>query len=78
MSSDSFDRRSGFEPIPDLVSLAEAATMLGTSRQAVQQQVDRGNFVTAKKIGSTWAIAHAEVAARVREPEEPLSNPAEA
>lgn len=66
MTSDDFDRRGGLEPVPELVSLVEAAELLGVSRQAVQQQVDRGAFITAQKVGSTWVLARTELDAAIR------------
>src|SRR4051794_22459074 len=42
MTTEDFDRREGLDVLPELVSVPDAAEMLGTSRQAVQQQIDRG------------------------------------
>jgi excisionase family DNA binding protein len=41
--------------IPDLVSKAEAAAILGVSHQAVQLMVDKGRLAGAK-VGSTWVF----------------------
>jgi excisionase family DNA binding protein len=46
--------------IPDLVSKAEAADILGVSHQAVQQMIDKGRLRGAK-IGSTWVFRRAAV-----------------
>lgn len=64
MTTEDFDRREGFDVVPELVAVSEAAEILGTSRQAVQQQIDRGRFLTARKVGPTWVIARAEVEKR--------------
>jgi excisionase family DNA binding protein len=53
--------------IPDLVSKAEAAEILGISHQAVQQMVDKGRLRGAK-IGSTWVFRRAAVLAFRSEP----------
>ena len=55
--------------IPDLVSKAEAAEILGVKHQAVQQMVDKGRLKGAK-IGSTWVFSRAAVLALKREPAE--------
>jgi len=41
--------------IPDLVSLAESAAILGVSRQAVHQMVQNGRLVGAQ-VGTTWVF----------------------
>jgi hypothetical protein len=47
-------------PVPDLVSVTEAATDLGVSPQAIRQRLDNGT-VSGVKIGGTWAVLRAEV-----------------
>lgn len=56
--------------IPDLVSKAEAAKILGEiSHQAVQQMVAKGRLKGAK-VGSTWVFRRAAVEAlRRKEPD---------
>lgn len=54
--------------IPDLVSKAQAAEILGISHQAVQQMVDKGRLKGAK-VGSTWVFRRAAVEAFRREPQ---------
>lgn len=61
LRTDDFDRRNGLAPIPELVSTAEASELLGVSRQAIAQQIERGRFTTATRVGTTWAIARAEI-----------------
>ncbi len=41
--------------IPDLVSKAQAAEILGVTHQAVQQMADKGRLKGAK-VGSTWVF----------------------
>lgn len=53
--------------IPDLVSKAQAAEILGVSHQAAQQMVDKGRLKGAK-VGSTWVFRRAAVEA-FRKPE---------
>jgi excisionase family DNA binding protein len=47
--------------IPDLVSKAQAAEILGVTHQAVQQMVDKGRLKGAK-VGSTWVFRRVVVA----------------
>lgn len=49
--------------IPDLVSKAEAAAIIGISHQAVQQMIDN-NRLPCAKVGNAWVIRRA-VAERV-------------
>lgn len=46
--------------IPDLVSKAEAAKIIGISHQAVQQMVANGRLKGAQ-VGTTWVFRRAEV-----------------
>lgn len=57
-----FDRRAGLEPVPELMSVTEAALALHISRQAVLQRIDAGTLA-ATRIGTTWAIPAAVVMA---------------
>jgi len=41
--------------IPDLVSKAEAAKIIGISHQAVQQMIDN-NRIPCAKVGNAWVI----------------------
>ena len=58
--------------IPDLVSKAQAAEILGISHQAVQQMVDKGRLKGAK-VGATWVFRRVAVQAMRREPKEATS-----
>jgi excisionase family DNA binding protein len=57
-----FDRRSGLIPVPDLVSVTEAAKALGVSRQAVLQRIESGSL-PATRVGRGWAISPDALAA---------------
>lgn len=60
MAEDDAEARAGVPPIPPLVSVSEAAEMLGVSRQAVLQSIDRGTL-QAERVGSTWALARVAI-----------------
>ncbi|MFV0428404.1 MAG: helix-turn-helix domain-containing protein [Arachnia sp.] len=53
MTTAEYDR--GDEPIPELLSLTEAAERLGVSRQAIQSRIHYGSL-PARKVGHIWAI----------------------
>jgi excisionase family DNA binding protein len=48
--------------IPDLVSKAQAAEILGVSHQAVQQMVAKGRLKGAQ-VGATWVFRRAAIEA---------------
>jgi excisionase family DNA binding protein len=56
-----FGAREGFVPVPDLVSVTEAATLLGVSRQAVLQRI-ASKSLPAEKVGREYVIPRAAVA----------------
>jgi excisionase family DNA binding protein len=62
LPTEEFDRRNGLEPVPELVSVAEAAQVMGVSRQRVLQMVDEGKL-PHHRIGEkrTVVIARAAV-----------------
>jgi excisionase family DNA binding protein len=60
LPTDEFDRRLGLEPVPELLSVTEAAAALGVSRQAVQQRIDAGTL-PARKVGKAYAVPQAAV-----------------
>lgn len=63
MTSEEFDSRAAAPPaadLPALVSVTEAADMLGVTRQAVLQMIDRGKM-PARQAGNTWVMALATV-----------------
>lgn len=57
-----WDKRSDAIPVPDLLSVSEAADRLGVSRQAVLQRIESGSL-PATRIGSAWAIPAGSVPA---------------
>lgn len=56
MTEEEADAREGFETLPDLVTVTEAAQILGVSRQAVLDRISR-HTLPATKIGRDYAIA---------------------
>lgn len=55
-----FDARHGLTPLPDLVSVTEAALLLGVSRQAVLQRLERGTLA-GSKVGDTWVVQRGQL-----------------
>ncbi|MCW2751716.1 MAG: hypothetical protein JWR83_2826, partial [Aeromicrobium sp.] len=47
--------REGWEPVPDLVSVTEAAQLLGVTRQAVLDRINR-KTLPAEKVGREYVI----------------------
>lgn len=63
-----YDRRHGLEPMPELMSVTEAAEVLDVSRQAVLQRLESGSL-PGTKVGKTWVVqAHALEAATAPKP----------
>ena len=60
MTEKEFLAREGWEPVPDLVSVTEAAQLLGVSRQAVLQRISSGSLPSSK-IGRDHAIPRSAV-----------------
>ena len=60
MSTDEFDARNGIDPIPDLMSVSEAAELLGVTRTRVQQLLDEGKL-PGSLVGRTYVIPRAAV-----------------
>lgn len=55
LTSAEFDRRASLIPVPELVSVTEAAEALGVSRAAIVKRIEAGTLV-ATKVGSTYVI----------------------
>ncbi|MCR6703170.1 MAG: excisionase family DNA-binding protein [Cellulomonas sp.] len=55
ITTESFDRRHGAEPVGRLLSVTEAANALGVSRQAVLQRIESGSL-PASRVGNAWAL----------------------
>ncbi|HEY9413568.1 MAG TPA: helix-turn-helix domain-containing protein [Pseudonocardia sp.] len=65
MTTEEFDARAGFEPMPtDLVGTTEAAQMLGVSRQRVQQMADGGFLPYVRVGGKALAFSRATIMAK--------------
>lgn len=57
-----FDVRQGWMPVPELVSVAEAAALLGVTRQRVQQRIHE-RTLPGTRVGSTYVLPKAAVEA---------------
>ncbi len=55
LTSEEFDRQEGFTHIPDLVSVTQAAQIMGITRSAVIQRIESGS-IYAVKVGNAWVI----------------------
>jgi excisionase family DNA binding protein len=55
-----FDRRNGLEPMPALVSVTEAAQLLGVTRQAILQRLESGSL-PGEKVGNAWVVQRTAV-----------------
>jgi hypothetical protein len=60
-----WDKREGWDHVPELVSVVEAGQLLGRTPQRIRQMIDEGKFQSARRIGSSeksgYAIARSEV-----------------
>lgn len=63
MTEQEFDKRQGFESLPELIGATDAAAMLGVSRQYVLQLIDKGEL-QSQIVGKSAVLARAEVEAR--------------
>ena len=57
------DARQGWAPLPELLSVSEAATRLGVSRQRVLHLINAGDL-PAERVGTAWVLSAAAVDAR--------------
>lgn len=62
MTEDEFMAREGWEVVPELVSVSEAAVLLGVSRQRVLQRID-DKSLPATRVGRDYVIPRAAVVA---------------
>ena len=60
MTTAEFDRRLHLPEMPDLVSVGEAAELLGVSRQAVHQGIASGSL-PARRVGKSHVLPRAAV-----------------
>ena len=58
MATDEWDKRQGLEPMPELVSVTQAAEILGVTRQAVMDRINR-KTLPASKVGREYVIQRA-------------------
>lgn len=49
------DEREGWVPVPETMSVTQAADLLGITRQAVLQRIESGS-IPAQKVGREWRI----------------------
>ncbi|GAB3988947.1 helix-turn-helix domain-containing protein [Nocardioides marmoraquaticus] len=76
MTTEEFDARAGMQPLPELVSSAEAAELLGVSRQRVNQLVEAGQL-QGEHVGRALVLPRAAVqnfAGRDRGPGRPKTH----
>ena len=62
MPTDEFDKRAGIAPLPELLSITDAAELMGVSRQAVHQRLESGSL-GGQKVGTTWVVPRAAIVA---------------
>lgn len=60
MPTSEFDARQGWAPVPELVSVRQAAELLGVSRQRVLQRIDE-KTLPAEKVGREYVIPRSAV-----------------
>jgi excisionase family DNA binding protein len=63
MTTAEFDQRLGMAPLPELLSVTEAAAVIGVSGARVRQLLDEGRLA-GTKIGATWAVPRTAAEAR--------------
>lgn len=56
------DARQGWAPVPDMMSVADAAAALGVSRQRVLQMIDEGKL-PGTKVGRSYTVPRSAVEA---------------
>lgn len=67
LSTTDFDRRLGLGDLDDVVSVAEAASELGVSAQAIRQRLEAGTLA-GRKAGRAWHVSRGAVlAAKARQ-----------
>lgn len=65
MPESEFEAIQGYQPIPELMSVTEAAEALGMTRQRILQMIAEHKFPSATKIGSTIVLAQTDVEAKL-------------
>ena len=61
--TEEWDARQGLAPIPELVSVSEAAAELGVTRQAVLQRLAAGTL-PGRQVGTGWVIPRSALTPR--------------
>lgn len=54
-TTDDYDTTLGLTPLPEMMSVTQAAARLDVTRQAILQRLDAGTL-PGQRVGSTWAI----------------------
>ena len=62
LSEELQDAREGWTPVPEMVSVSEAAQMLSVSRQRVLQMIDEGKL-PGTKVGRSYTVPRTAVVA---------------
>jgi excisionase family DNA binding protein len=63
MTTEEFDRRQEWAELPPLVSVTEAAEILGVSRTRIQQRI-HDNSIQAQKVGNDYVIVRSSLKSR--------------
>lgn len=61
-TAEEFDAREGWEHVPDLVTVAQAAATLGVTKQAVQKRIDAGSL-PATRVGNLQVLPASAISA---------------
>lgn len=60
MRSSEYDKMHGFTPVPPMLSVTEAAALVGVTRQRILQMIKEGTL-HGVKVGNSWALTRAEI-----------------
>lgn len=55
MPADEYAARQGYDPVPELLSVNQAAAELGVSAQRIRQRLEAGQL-GGVKVGGTWVV----------------------
>jgi hypothetical protein len=59
------EARDGYAELPEMVSITQAAELLGRTRQRVHQMIETRQLPSAQQVGNAWIIAKSDVLAKV-------------
>lgn len=62
MTTDDFDIRNGLDPVPEDISVAQAAELLGVTPSAVRQRLAAGTL-PGRRVGRDWRLPRADIEA---------------